>query len=489
MGKYIKYFTLGKLNKNLKYIFLFILFKLVCDIVKGVNYEEIFKTMRLFGESKVGFPLHNFIHQIFSYFGIFSLSLILIKVEKKLSETNIDKPTIVTESDDKGSDKSKYSIKGTKSNKSNLSIQLIHNSDLTGFDYMHIFYSIVLTIFILVIAEQFLALYGITLKDLDCWMFEIVILSQINAKMFNIKIYKHQKIGLILNIFSFAFKICTIIISFLDDKKEIKPIYVKYNIFLLGIIGFIIYLFSITLRSYSYVKLKWFMDKRYILISKILVIYGFMGTITSIIISLVSTYIKCKNYNNKIEFNDYICNIKNNIFSYDNYTEIYFESFKIYFKKFSCKDSTEIEHEILSIFLLMIFYFFNSYFSMLVIKFLSPVYAIFGLPSYFLIQKIILGIYTLIRKHSFFVNDNNKNEYSIYKFYCDISGDLLSISGFLIYLEIIELNFCDINYNVKRNIEKRSEKDLKEMKQLLANSSISSEDLDVSNIFSQSYDN
>ena len=126
---------------------------------------------------------------------------------------------------------------------------------------------------------------------------------------------------------------------------------------------------------------------------------------------------------------------------------------------------------------------------MLVIKFLSPVYAIFALPSYFLIQKIILGIYTLIRKHSFFVNDNNKNEYSIYKFYCDISGDLLSISGFLIYLEIIELNFCDIDYNLKRNIEKRSEKDLKEMKQVIAGGSVSSEDIGVSNLFSQSYDN
>ena len=94
--------------------------------------------------------------------------------------------------------------------------------------------------------------------------------------MFSSKVYKHQKLWLILNIISFAFKICAIIISFSDDKKEKKPIYVKYNVFLLGFIGCIIYLLSITLRSYANVKLKWFMNKRYILTSKTLAIYGFM---------------------------------------------------------------------------------------------------------------------------------------------------------------------------------------------------------------------
>ena len=43
----------------------------------------------------------------------------------------------------------------------------------------------------------------------------------------------------------------------------------------------------------------------------------------------------------------------------------------------------------------------------------------------------------------------------------DISGDIASIIGFLIYLEIIELNFCKLNYNLKKNIISRGENDYK----------------------------
>ena len=41
----------------------------------------------------------------------------------------------------------------------------------------------------------------------------------------------------------------------------------------------------------------------------------------------------------------------------------------------------------------------------------------------------------------------------------DISGDITSIIGFLIYLEIIELNFCGLSFNLKKYIILRGEKD------------------------------
>ena len=37
----------------------------------------------------------------------------------------------------------------------------------------------------------------------------------------------------------------------------------------------------------------------------------------------------------------------------------------------------------------------------------------------------------------------------------DISGDTFCIIGLLIYFEIIELNFCELNYDLKMNIAKR----------------------------------
>ena len=53
-----------------------------------------------------------------------------------------------------------------------------------------------------------------------------------------------------------------------------------------------------------------------------------------------------------------------------------------------------------------------------------------------------------------------------------IAFGILSIISCLIYLEIIELNFCNLNKNIKKNISKRGEKEI--IEQLIINDSISS---------------
>ena len=42
----------------------------------------------------------------------------------------------------------------------------------------------------------------------------------------------------------------------------------------------------------------------------------------------------------------------------------------------------------------------------------------------------------------------------------DILGNFIAIFGFLIYLELIELKFCKLNYNLRKNIIKRSIDDI-----------------------------
>ena len=447
MGSYILF---GKWNKTYKYIFLTILFNILFDIVKGVNYEKIFKEIRLFGSSKISFSEHNYIHQFFNYLGVFIFGIILSKIESYTS--NEDNPSTSLSSGDTASSKSAKII-------------LIHNDDLNDFDYSEIIFTGIFTIFILVIAEQFLLIYGSTMKDLDFWMFEIAILSYISSKMFNLTIHRHQKLGLILNCFSCLFKFGSIISSIYDNEKP-PVIYVKYNIFALGIIGFLIYMISITLRAYSNSKLKWLMDLRYIQVSRILILHGLMGSIICLIISIISTFVKCIDFkNDNIDFNYYICHVTNNTYIDDNINgnstkELYFENFKLYFEKYKCNDTKEIIYEIALILLIMIISFFLKYFILLTIKYLTPVYATFYLPIYFLFQKLLLGLYSLISKGSFFVE---KNKCRIFKFHFDISGDLLSIIGFLIYLEIIELNFCNLNYNIKRKMILRCIGEIKEM--------------------------
>ena len=40
-------------------------------------------------------------------------------------------------------------------------------------------------------------------------------------------------------------------------------------------------------------------------------------------------------------------------------------------------------------------------------------------------------------------------------FFLDVSQDIIAVIGFLIYLEIIQLNFCQLSYNVRSKIIKR----------------------------------
>ena len=47
--------------------------------------------------------------------------------------------------------------------------------------------------------------------------------------------------------------------------------------------------------------------------------------------------------------------------------------------------------------------------------------------------------------------------YIVYKYTLDTSGDFLSLIGFFVFLELIELNFCDFNINLRRKIMDRSE--------------------------------
>ena len=56
-------------------------------------------------------------------------------------------------------------------------------------------------------------------------------------------------------------------------------------------------------------------------------------------------------------------------------------------------------------------------------------------------------------EHKCFKEDNNIIHI---KYILDISGDFVSLIGFLIYLEIIIINCCGLNYNINDQISSRS---------------------------------
>ena len=103
----------------------------------------------------------------------------------------------------------------------------------------------------------------------------------------------------------------------------------------------------------------------------------------------------------------------------------------------------------------MISFFSIKFFYTLIIKIDTPIHVIFSFPIQFFIEKTFLLIFTAI----FFLQELFKTKEQLKKFLLDESGDIASILGFLIYLEIIELNFCNLNFNLKKNIISRSKDD------------------------------
>jgi len=298
---------------------------------------------------------------------------------------------------------------------------------------------IFILILILWIIEENLALIYVDIfQDLDFWFFELIIISLIFSKYFSFEIYLHQKLAMAINIgVCSILKIFNIIISFSGKAK----IYSQYPLTFTFII---LYFLIITARSYVHTQIKVFMDLKFISHRTLLMCYGLTGAIICLIVGVSISFSACSN---NIIMKTYICKVKyDSKIYYDNiYAYAYIETYK------------NILVRLIIIVLGMASFFFNKFFTTLIIKSYSPIHVTFSFPIQFFIEKIFLLIFTAI----FFVKELFKTEEQFKKFLLDAFGDIISILGFLIFLEIIELNFCKLNYNLRKNIISRSEEDYK----------------------------
>jgi len=457
MGNYISF---AKFNNKHLYIISSIILLIIKNISFGYNYNDSFKP--LFHEQTYGSSSnHYLIRNILCYIVTFILSLFLYKIESK----NSGRLTL---------NKIDY--------EENSSFNQIHPDSNDSF-FNGVNLKLIFIIFIWILDENLIQFF-IFLKDLDFWMVEIIIISYITSVMLKTKIYLHHKIVINLNIIPVIFKIITIFISFHDDCNKSNNDYYycyNYNYTLNGFnmclsrnetnsfynktgiklndnlknyyvlnpyfvpIGIMIYISFITLRSYANSSIKYLMDLKYISEKKLLMLYGLIGTIISFIFCIITTFVKCKDVEDKSNIYDYICKVKYN-------EKLYFDNFKAVHQTLTNKYSLTI---ILKTIIGVICFYFNKYISMLIIKYFTPVHLIFSVPVLYFTQKTILSISTLIQEQQFF--SINRRNYIETKFSLDIAGDIISSIGFLVYLEIIELNFCSLNYNLKRKIADRAD--------------------------------
>ena len=278
------------------------------------------------------------------------------------------------------------------------------------------------------------------LKDLDYWILEILIVTIIYSKIFSVQIYKHQKLAIIINLTPSILKTINIILSFFINEEILYKTYPWWIP-----VGFICYLFLVAINAFINCTIKSFIDLKYTTISQLLIFYSLVGIVICSLTFTISTFAPCGEINNKNIIDNKICKVEN-----DKYT--YFDNIIIYFNSFNNEESSGKFIRIIIIILDALTFFLKEYFYILVIELIDPVSVTVAQPLYFMLKKIVLIINNLIIKSKFFEDTSNSKPA---RFFLDISGDFICLIGFFIYLEIIELNICNLNHNLRKNISDR----------------------------------
>ena len=419
--------TIGEYNKLYKFMWFSIILKLVFEYCFGTDFPEDIKIFK-----KDSFPKSILIQEFLNYLGIFIFSIFLYIYENKQNKTEKNEESLNNASENHSS--------STKSKRSDL---IYENYESINLSYKHV----IVVIILIIISDQLRnTFFIINLKGLDFKMFELLFVCIITLKMFKMPIYKHKKvaIGFIL-IFCTSMKTLSIIYRLIDNhKRRFFKIYTW--IIPIGITSFI--LISL-LRSYNFCKIKWLFDLKFISVSKLLLFYGSLGFLICFIISIIPNNIPCVDTDTFKHIN-YICNVTY-FDSSNNSTIYYYDKYSNYIKKLwqRGRDTYINIIYLVLIFSKLILTFFIKLFCILIIKNLGPEYLICSNSIYYFINETIDSLASLFL-----------GKFKYYKLY-DILDEFFSILGTIFYLELIEFDFCKLDFNLKKNIKKRGLNDTK----------------------------
>ena len=412
MGKYI---SLGEYNKLYKYIWMYLIIRFLSTYIFSNNF--IFEPLKVDAFQLPGSP---FITNQFDYIVYVIISIILIIIEKRYTNNTIE---------DLNEQK------------------LIYNEqDInTTYGIQKGDYFLFINIFFLVIRdwlEEVLPKFNNSLFTF--WMFEMLYYELFSYKIFKTNIYRHHIFSFFFILISgcllrsiniiIQFENNTDVANFFEDRKWLIPI------------SILVYFLFRLFKTYTFINIKYYFDKRVISITKFIFLYGLFGVITTFIGAIISTYAPCGN-NTLPELSKRVCNYED--LKDNNETIYYFDSYKVFFEKFS-QDYLGARI-IISIFR-SIFNFGSTFYIYIIYKKLSPIYYICLHRFNVLILKVLI-----------FFNDLINNEIdSIYmsSFVCESLILVFYILGSIIYLEFIELNFCKLNFYTKRNIKERSNREI-----------------------------
>ena len=311
-------------------------------------------------------------------------------------------------------------------------------------------------------------------NNMGLWTLEILNIGIISYLMFKNKIYKHRKFAIYIML---IVTIITIVEFFipstkhvnlanmneLTDKNAFEVAIIKYGAYSIPIL-LIANELRYCLRDYCWLKMKYLMDIKSFYSYKIYLTIGSIGIIFEIILFSIFSFVPCKTFNNINERGDnyYYYNESEPLKLYLEYCSLkdydenkktlylFYDSIKLISKEYSNTDKNNMLEIFLLIPLLFLFYLIKQVSRLIIIRYLDPnnilIYRYFFYFSKNIIQIILNEGDEQYMRHEKFVLIEIENFAGI-------------ISG-LIYIEIIVLKFCKLDYELRKNIEKRGNEDI-----------------------------
>ena len=339
------------------------------------------------------------------------------------------------------------------SNKSKIK-GLIHNKNYDRSENIP-YIPILITCSIFCIHNELIKLlYLFDLYNLDFWTIDILFILLFMDKYFIINLYKHQKYSIIFILITNT--VLLLISSFLPYTKHDEGIYLTdYNTFKIieiltgNYFYFLLFLaLFITLScsiSYSRVKTKVIMDFNYISPYKMIFFIGVIGTILISISLTCTSFISCSGDEKYIKF---YC-IHNHTEDNNNY--YYYDNIFNYIDELNNNLKTyQFYLEVLLITpLFLIINFLEFTCEILIIYYLNPNYVLIRDNLYYGFTRAIFVL----------INENYEEYIALNQFIILELTEFLALLGYLVYLEIIELRFCELNKDIKQNIIDRGKRE------------------------------
>ena len=373
--------------------------------------------------------------------------------------------------------------------------EYIHN-DLNDYNIDASMCSIILSSFLLIVYYVVIKWIFSRNEIFDYYFINILIMTLIFKYHYKQNIYSHQTLALFIILIIAGALFIACLFEDIDLSGKNKTIWEAFDENHYMVFIFIIIYFIASMCScYGIIIQKKIMDYQYVSPYKIIFYKGLLGMLISFILIIISTFIPCKPYHisNFKEKNTSIINNINiysdsNSSSINNYTapplfecvdsygnNTYFDNFFSYFSTIKNLNST-IDKNLelfLSIPVYCILHFLTSILLIFVNKLLSPFHCLIVDSLYRLLHLPIQALQKIQIKEN--------SEGFFYEFIIQplstrilrVFAHFVSIIGYCIYLEIIELKFCKLNNNIRKNIKKRANSDGK-VREYLSSNSISS---------------